>query len=415
MKQIYTFFLIFIVSTQLLGQSTGSIIINADVSGQLYIDADFNSNIEANQAKKLVLESGEHLLQLKYSRKTKNETITIETGKQKILNLLLNDGNNVKLESSPKSIEPISVANLNMNLAGVLTVSSWNNQNPGKQYHYPTYYYAFEKGDEIILNCDLLNAKGTNEIIISTFPNNAIKYSNTEFRELNNIRIKVAERSIYKFTLKTNHILDRKCDLNISRIPESEKTVDFNPNVKRGVRGIAKTIIDKEQYFINSGSNATFKGGTSRVIVPVDLPENTIEWYYVFSASRDKNEIDRTSQELKLTSELATMLLNIPTGGIMGKATNIAVDNLTKPPGSNYCDIYLLDGQNQSLFQNKLQYKYFNEGTRENLASGLIKLTDFNKGIWYIGIKNPDNFYGVHAVLQVVAIVLENEITMEQQ
>lgn len=43
---------------------------------------------------------------------------------------------------------------------------------------------------------------------------------------------------------------------------------------------LPQRVVSPSKYYINSGSNANFKGGNSRVIVPVDLPEGTTEWYW---------------------------------------------------------------------------------------------------------------------------------------
>ncbi|MDJ1484229.1 hypothetical protein QNI16_27270 [Cytophagaceae bacterium YF14B1] len=213
----------------------------------------------------------------------------------------------------------------------------------------------------------------------------------------------------------TNHLLDRTCNLLINRVPQSEKTAGFNTNVRKGIKAVAKTLVEKEQNFINSGSNANFKGGQSRVAIPVTLPPNTIEWYYTFSASRDQALIKKTAEQLQLGKELTKLLVKASGAGwIAGKATNIAVDNLTQPPGSDYCDIVLLDQENRSLFLNKVEYRHYPVGSRSNLKSGVVKLTDFNQGTWYLGIRNPDIWTGINTVVQIVAVVLEEEIVMEQ-
>jgi len=382
--------------------SSAVLILNTNVTGELFIDGESFGPIQANTPKKFSMEAGEHFIQVKSNGQVKNETVALEAGKKKILDRNLPSATNTT--AAPVTAQASrEVANLNFTLPGVTTQQA------------QVFYFAFEKGDEIVMNCNLVNAKGTNQILVSTFPNNAIKYSNTAFKELKDIKIRVEERSVYKFTLMTNHLLDRTCNLLINRIPQNEKTIEFNTNVRRGIKAIAKTLVEKEENFINSGSNANFKGGQSRVAIPVTLPPNTVEWYYTFSASRDEALIKKTAEQLQLGKELTTLLVKASGAGLVaGKATSIAVNNLTQPPGSDYCDIVLLDHENRGLFLAKAEYRHYPVGSRSNLKSGVVKLTDFSQGTWYLGIRNPDTWTGINTVVQVVAVVLEEEIVMEQ-
>ena len=68
------------------------------------------------------------------------------------------------------------------------------------------------------------------------------------------------------------------------------------------------TTVQNEKYYLNSTSNALLKGGKNRIIIPVNLPENTQEWYYVFSASRDENDIKNTLSSFNLASQLTKFI-----------------------------------------------------------------------------------------------------------
>ena len=131
---------------------------------------------------------------------------------------------------------------------------------------------------------------------------------------------------------------------------------------------------------------------------PLIFPENTVKWYYDFSASRDEQQIENISGTLSLASELSTL---IDQSGLLG----FGIDQLTQPPGSDYCDIYLLDHHNSSLFTSKQEYEYFTEGTRENIKSGVVEVECCVNLPTYLGIKNPDDFYGIHGAIEVAAIV----------
>ena len=47
------------------------------------------------------------------------------------------------------------------------------------------------------------------------------------------------------------------------------------------VKTTVSQAIQTDKFYLNSKSNALVKGGKSRTVFPVHLPENTIEWYYL--------------------------------------------------------------------------------------------------------------------------------------
>ena len=165
------------------------------------------------------------------------------------------------------------------------------------------------------------------------------------------------------------------------------------------------SIHEAQHFYVNSMSRP---GGKSRVYLPVELPENTVAWCYTYSCYRDENEINRTKSTLKLALEL-TRLLDNNTGII-----SAALQQVTAPPGGDACDVYLLDSLSLEQYLKVDMFglyeffrpDYIKDGTRENFASGAIKITNkgYLKGKYYIGINNPSLIYGIHAVLSVVAI-----------
>ena len=155
-----------------------------------------------------------------------------------------------------------------------------------------------------------------------------------------------------------------------------------------------------QKFYINSGSHATFKGGKSRTTLPINLPANTVKWYYEFSASRNENEVDNVSNALDLAGELSVLL---DQSGIL----QLGINMLNQPPGSDYCDIYLIDHDNYTPFLSKQQFMQYPEGTRENLKSGIVEVECCHNSPLYLGLKNPDYKDGVHVVVEVAAIIKE--------
>lgn len=156
--------------------------------------------------------------------------------------------------------------------------------------------------------------------------------------------------------------------------------------------------LQNEKFYLNSKSNAYVKGGKNRVIFPIYLPENTEEWFYVFSASRNENDITNTLSSFSLASELT---------GIINSKESVAnsVTNLSTPPGADICDIYILDENNVKLFTDKEEFEYKIDASRENYKSGLIQVKENYGSKVYLGINNPDNIHGIHVGIEVVAVI----------
>tara|TARA_R110002050_G_scaffold48356_3_gene112464 strand:+ start:14657 stop:15652 length:996 start_codon:yes stop_codon:yes gene_type:complete len=155
--------------------------------------------------------------------------------------------------------------------------------------------------------------------------------------------------------------------------------------------------IQNEKFYLNSTSNALLKGGKNRIIVPVNLPNNTKEWYYVFSASREEKDINNTLSSFNFASQISKFLKE-------DESIQGAVSNLSPPPGANICDIYVInDDANAELFKEKEEFSSSLDGSRENFKSGIVKISSNKKG--YLGIRNPDNLYGIHIAIEIIAVV----------
>ncbi|MEX0965994.1 MAG: hypothetical protein WD077_02055 [Bacteroidia bacterium] len=280
------------------------------------------------------------------------------------------------------------------------------------------FYYGFSEGDQLIFSFQEVNGKELKEIEIIEFPSSS-KFMDYKTKKIENKIINIVSTGIYKFRLSNSAMSGRICKVKIQRIPATEATKNFNTGVYwQTVYDTAYTTVQENQlvkkeykpiplvpsseYYVNSGSNATFKGGKSRITFPVTLPKNTKEWYFVFSASREKEDIDKAKSSFNLVGQLTNLI-------DQSGALTFGIDMLSKPPGSNICDIYLLNFENSRLFEEKKAYTYMTGGTRENIKSGVVKMAGGAGQTYYIGIKNPDGVYGIQVAIEVVAIVLEEE------
>lgn len=164
----------------------------------------------------------------------------------------------------------------------------------------------------------------------------------------------------------------------------------------------AKVIVEKRDISLNGGLNASV-GGKSRVLVPVDLPSNTIEWYYSFTTSKGESG----SENLKLAIQLTSLLVD------RTRLTSSLVKKINVPDGSNSVDVYLLDEQNHIAFKRKEACLYIEEGTTENTKQALVQIVDEKTGKYYLGLKNPSTLNGLNISIEVVAIV-KNKVYVDE-
>ena len=159
-------------------------------------------------------------------------------------------------------------------------------------------------------------------------------------------------------------------------------------------------ILAPQTFFLNSQTNATF-GGKNRTNLEINLPKNTVEWYYSFTTTKDMS----SPPALNLLAQVTK--LYDPTG-----ITAMATTTLFSPSGVSVCDIFLLDKNNAKAFIDKGNkwrntYNFIASGTRENYTNGTITITNPKTGTYYLGFKNPSLTEGLSVTVEVVAIIEE--------
>lgn len=163
----------------------------------------------------------------------------------------------------------------------------------------------------------------------------------------------------------------------------------------------AVQVLEEQSIYLN-GTGRGYLGGQSRTYYKIDLPPNTVEWYYTFTTSESKSDV----KTLGLISQL-TRLVD-PTG-----MTAIATQAITNPTGSSLVDVYLMDAKGKGYLMEKDAlgaWKYddpsfYEEGTTRNAKDGKVKIDDVRAGTVYLGIKNPKTTAGVNVTFEAVAIV----------
>lgn len=174
--------------------------------------------------------------------------------------------------------------------------------------------------------------------------------------------------------------------------------MQFNCSNGPEIKTETKKLITNRSIYLNGGLNANF-GGKSRTVLKIDLPPNTVEWYYSFSTTKGESG----TQNLNLAIQLAALMAD-SSGLTSGILSSIKV-----PEGVASADIYLLDKSNMAKFIEKKdlngeQISYAMEGTAESTKQAVVRINDITSGTVYLGLKNPSTLNGITLNIEVVAI-----------
>lgn len=178
---------------------------------------------------------------------------------------------------------------------------------------------------------------------------------------------------------------------------QKDTTYGYQTTTYRNVSTLETVPLQKEKFYLNSASNALLKGGKNRITFPINLPQGTQEWYYIFTASREEQDIKGTLAGFNLAAQL-TKYVDDNTG------LQQAVAALSPPPGAHICDTYVINDEvNAKLFKEKEAFTYSFDASRENFKSGIVAVKSKKKA--YLGLRNPDNLYGIHVSMEILAVV----------
>ena len=156
-------------------------------------------------------------------------------------------------------------------------------------------------------------------------------------------------------------------------------------------------LVSKQTYTLNSGGRAMF-GGKSRNYLLVQLPPNTIEWYYALTTTPEQ----APAPTIGLADQLVKYLS--PTGLV-----STVMSALITPNGSGACDIFLLTNQNDlnNFMAKQGQVPSLMSGTRQNFNQGVVQVRDALQGNYFLAMRNPSGISALKITIEVSAIVRE--------
>lgn len=153
-------------------------------------------------------------------------------------------------------------------------------------------------------------------------------------------------------------------------------------------------VIPVRSSMIYSLNSVTTILGQSSTTVRIEIPQNTVAWFYIASVSKS------SGTTTNLTSQLSKL--------ISAKAlAAIALSELFIPKGDAKCNFYLVDKSNDDLFEAKKRFNYFEEGSTKSTTEAKIQIKNQLQNLYYIAIDNPE-FFPVKVSFEAAAIVKVN-------
>jgi len=166
-----------------------------------------------------------------------------------------------------------------------------------------------------------------------------------------------------------------------------------------------ETIFEQRNHYLNGGLNSSV-GGQSRVVIKIDLPENTEKWYYSFSTSLGESG----TKMLNLGIQVAAAVYTVGAPAIISSQLKV-------PHGSGAIEVFVIDGKYREAFLNKddESWLYYADVSVEKSKQAVSLPIDASYGTsLYLGIRNPSTWDGINVFIEAVAVVKEADAEEEK-
>ena len=362
MRVAYVVILIACLGLSAFAQQKTNILIMSNKEGKLFIDATEFSVIKANEATKVSLDDGEHIIQVRTQAETQSKTISCADGKQKVLMFEFTS----QFPAPPANETSLQiVADTELDLPGSLGQQGWLNK-----------YYAFDEGDEISFTLKVLNKKGTINIYFYSYPDNALVFSKQTEQEVSDQKIVIPKKGVYRFAFATNHVLNRSAHFTVKRNPGPSGDRLFKTSVRLKYDTTYQEVLNT-QVRVYSQTNGT---NPNRTTVRINLPENTTYWVYWLGVGQESmDEMKSFANQLsKVAQGLAANPIYAFGLGMIGK---LPMFNSTATVGYRFTDH--INSQNFLAGRQYLGYT-FKEGNAVTTDYSIVKAVarELNFCLW---------------------------------
>lgn len=175
---------------------------------------------------------------------------------------------------------------------------------------------------------------------------------------------------------------------------------------------------ENHSFYLNSKTRV---GGKTRNTIKIDLPKNTVQWFYTFTTTLNESNKTSIEESINLSGQLMQLISSsaINTSGVTLPAK--AIYQIIKPTGVGVIDAYLVDQSGYRDFYKKdalgmwLYPKpgFYAEGTVENQKDASVVIDDLTEGSVYLCFKNPSPMEGVWVTVEIAAVVAKQKYVDE--
>jgi len=390
MKLNLTLVIFLLAAGATFAQQKTNVLVISNKEGRLLVDGIEQIKLKPSETTKLVLEEGDHIIQVVTSTETLTKTMSCNDGKQKVVSFDFSSEN-----VPPASVggqESMNVADIQLDLPGSLS--------GGTVVHK---VYAFDQGDEISFDFDILNRNGTVNIYFYSYPDKALLYSKEKTNAVMGETIRIPKRGVYYFNFSTNHVVSRSAHFAIKRLPGPGASKSFNTAVLTKYDTSYQEILNSQVRVYSAGNI----GHPNRTIVRVDLPENTLYWVYWIGVGQES--VDQMKNFADKFSKGAIGLVTNPLCALgLGLIPSLPMFNSTAT-----VDYRFADNMNSNIFfSGNPSYRYytFKEGRNVTTDYGITKTVakEMNLCLW-----NNSQLTGHDVTVRVVAFTVKPSFVPE--
>lgn len=271
-------------------------------------------------------------------------------------------------------------------------------------------YYAFAAGDNILLNLEVLEGKELKEFEILEYPE-ASRFMDYKTTNIRDKRIAIAKTGIYKFRFYNSSLGKRICKLKIQRVPESEKTRDFNTAVLWKTVQDTTYTISKEEYLARRDtavvnvvdqiakvhSFGNLNG--NRTAFNFVLPPKTVAWSYYIGVDQQGQQVYEKAAQMMKSTVFESKLVTSPVNAI---ALGLLFDLPRLQTGEDI-DFYITDNDNATLFNIGQPFRCFKKG---KVINDYGRMTAPTAGMLNFCFSNDNALMGVTVAVKVSAITV---------
>jgi hypothetical protein len=355
-------------------------------AGTLLIDGAELGPIDANDAVKKRLTYGEHYLQLRTGSEKVNQLVTIDSLTKAIVRIGCENSSPVNSTSNTRKLFSKQIS-----LTGLIATETDDNM------------FALDTGDEIILNCDVLNKKGSVNIMIQEYDKKTVIYHKERVSVVTGERISVPAKGIYQLTLQTQALLGKDVQISLDRVPGPGSRADFNTIVKK-VYDTTQTAFLKTNGRVYSTTN----GKPSRVTIPVLLPANTSYWvYWIGLGEQSSNDLQKVTASLAKVSQVA-----YPDPLIyFGLKLISSLPMMNSPSTVTY---FFTDSRNADAFLRNQPSVRFGDLPTANNISNAYGIVNKEKSDLALVLYNESSFTGVDFEVRAVSFSVKQRFAIQE-